>query len=60
METLEIDNSQIWANGRAKVLLARYTKTELAKAIGISRPTLNERLHKGNWKKSEIIALGQL
>lgn len=29
-------------------------KQELAEKLGISRPTLNTRLEKNNWKKLEI------
>ena len=32
----------------------RLTKIELAERLGISRVTLDTRLQKGNWKKSEL------
>jgi len=34
--------------------LEQKTKDEVAKEIGISRPTLDARLAWHNWKKSEI------
>lgn len=33
------------------------TKEDLAEEIGISRTTLNVRLDKSNWKKSELILI---
>lgn len=41
---------------KVNLLLNRgdYTKTELSEELGITRPTLNTRLSKHNWKKLEI------
>ena len=33
------------------------TKEDLSKELGMSRVTLNTRLEKGNWKKTELLAL---
>lgn len=40
-------------NGRVEDLLKVNTKTWLAEKLGITRVTLDNRLSKGNWKKSE-------
>jgi DNA invertase Pin-like site-specific DNA recombinase len=40
-------------NGRVEDLLKVNTKTWLAEKLGITRVTLDNRLNKGNWKKSE-------
>lgn len=45
---------------KLKLLLLKYEKKELAKKLGISRPTLNTRLEKNNWKKLEIEKLLKL
>jgi DNA-binding Xre family transcriptional regulator len=39
---------------KLKLLLLKYEKKELANKLGMSRPTLNTRLEKNNWKKLEI------
>lgn len=41
-------------NGKVNDLLNINTKTWLADKLGITRVTLDIRLLKGNWKKSEI------
>jgi DNA-binding XRE family transcriptional regulator len=41
-------------------LISNYSKSWLADKLGISRPTLDIRLEKDNWKKSEIALLKQL
>ena len=41
-------------------LLLKHTKEELSIMIGISRPTLDSRLEKENWKKSEISHIAKL
>ena len=39
----------------AIILLERkYNKIELCDLLGISRPTLDTRLEKHNWKKTEV------
>jgi len=38
----------------AKILIDKYSKTWLSEKLGISRVTLDTRLKKDNWKKSEI------
>ena len=39
---------------KAKELLINMPKKELAEVLGLSRPTLDTRLTKSNWKKTEI------
>lgn len=43
-----------------KNLLQKYTKEEVSQMIGISRPTLDTRLQKNNWKVSEISHISKL
>lgn len=38
----------------AEKLINRYSKTWLADKLGVTRVTLDNRLKKDNWKKSEI------
>lgn len=45
------------ATNRVKRKLVFVTQEEICKAIGISRPTLNTRLNKSNWKASEIFVI---
>lgn len=45
---------------KIKKLVLKYTKEDLAGKIGITRPTLNTRLEKGNWKKGEIAIIKQI
>lgn len=47
-------------NEKIKQLLIKLSKEELAEKIGISRPTLNTRLERGNWKKGEIAIIKSL
>lgn len=42
------------ATNRVKRKLVFITQEDLCKEIGITRPTLNTRLAKSNWKASEI------
>lgn len=42
---------------KAKTLLLKYTIDELAKKLGISKPTLYKRLLEHNWKLGEIALL---
>lgn len=51
----EYDTTQIVL----KLLLSK-TKEEIAKDIGISRPTLDARLKFHSWKKSEITLIKTL
>jgi len=39
---------------KAKILTSLYSKMWLSDKLGISRVTLDNRLTKGNWKKTEI------
>ena len=39
---------------KVKKKLSFETQEDICKKIGISRPTLNARLQKSNWKVSEI------
>jgi len=39
---------------QAKSLIEKESKVWLADKLGISRVTLDKRLSKGNWKKSEM------
>ncbi len=53
MEQLTYDETT--TSGKANILLLyAFNKVSLSKEIGISRPTLDTRLDKNNWKKSEI------
>ncbi len=45
---------------KVKSLLISKTYDELAKEIGISKPTLFVRLEKHNWKKGESFLISQL
>lgn len=45
---------------KARAYILKNTKLELAEALGISRPTLDTRLGKGNWKKLEISQIEKL
>ncbi len=45
---------------KALRLLLQYSKEDLCKKIGISRPTLNARLRFHSWKVSEIILIKTL
>jgi predicted DNA-binding transcriptional regulator AlpA len=38
----------------------KITKTELSKMLGVSRPTIYERLQKKNWKKLEKLELSKI
>ena len=50
--------SQIVTNMVKRLLRDQeVSKIELAELLGISRPTLDARLQKGNWKKGEIMLL---
>lgn len=44
----------------AKKLIDLHSKVWLCEKLGISRVTLDTRLQKDNWKKSEIALLIQL
>ena len=48
------------ATFKAKLLLIDYSVDRLAKAIGITKPTLYTRLSENNWKKGEIALLERL
>ena len=45
---------------KLKLLLLKYEKKELAEKLGISRPTLDNRLKNGTWKKLEIEKINKL
>jgi len=45
---------------RAQRLRNSYTDEELAKKIGISKPTLYTRFTKHNWKTAEIFLIQKL
>ena len=36
------------------ILTNKYNKLEFSELLGISRPTLDTRLKKHNWKKTEV------
>ena len=44
----------------AEEIIRIRSKKWLSNYLGISRPTLDTRLKKGNWKKLEILALNKL
>jgi hypothetical protein len=48
------------ATFKAKLLLIDYSIDRLAKAIGITKPTLYTRLAENNWKKGEVALLERL
>lgn len=48
------------ATQRIKRKLVFETQEEICKKIGISRPTLKNRLEKNNWKVSEIFLIEKL
>ena len=41
-------------------ILSKYSKADLATILHISRPTLDERIKRGNWKNEEIKKLIKL
>lgn len=41
-------------------ILLKYSKADLAVILKISRPTLNERIKRGNWTNEEIKKLIKL
>jgi len=45
---------------KGKTFSVNMCKFELAEELGISRPTLNTRLEKNNWKKGEEAILRRL
>jgi len=48
------------ATNRVRRKLNFETQEEICKKLGITRPTLNIRLIKNNWKISEIYAIEKL
>lgn len=52
--------TKLEATTKAKLLLIDYSVEGLAKAIGITKPTLYTRLSEHNWKKGEIALLQSL
>jgi len=48
-----IDKNNISVTDKAKRLIELESKTWLAEKLGITRVTLDTRLEKGNWKRSE-------
>jgi len=48
------------ASQRVKRLLCFKSQEDVAKEIGISRPTLNSRLERNNWKVSELFLIERL
>ena len=44
----------------AEEIIRLRSKQWLSNYLGISRPTLDTRLEKGNWKKLEVLALNKL
>jgi predicted DNA-binding protein (UPF0251 family) len=52
--------TKIEATAKAQRLRLSYNDEELAKKIGISKPTLYTRLTKHNWKLSELHLIGVL
>jgi len=47
-------NKDISETVKSWITTGRYTKIEICEELGISRPTLDSRLEKHNWKKLEI------
>lgn len=52
--------TKLEATTKARLLLIDKSADELAKEIGITRPTLYTRLAEHNWKLGEIALLKQL
>ena len=47
-------NKDISETVRRWIDMQRYSKVEICEELGMSRPTLDKRLEKHNWKKLEI------
>ena len=45
---------------RINILLNYLTKVDLAEEIGITRPTLDSRIERNNWKKGEEIIVKEI
>jgi len=45
---------------KGKTFFVDMKKVELSEALGISRPTLDVRLKKSNWKKGEEAILSRI
>ena len=41
-------------NTKAQFLISKHSKSWLAEQLSLTRPTLDVRLKKGNWKKIEV------
>lgn len=55
----ELTKKQQSATNRANALIRgrAFTKQELGSRIGISQPTLRNRLKKNNWKQGEMVII---
>ena len=59
MDSLTYDSTT--TNGKVNLLLLKsFNKVSLSLEIGISRPTLDTRLQKDNWKLSEVLMVNQI
>jgi len=59
MDSLTYDTTT--TNGKVNSLLLKsFNKVSLSLEIGISRPTLDTRLSKDNWKPSEILMVNHI
>lgn len=52
--------TKLEATSKAQRLRLSFTDDEVAKKLGISKPTLYARISKHNWKVSEIFLLEKL
>ena len=52
--------TRLEATSKAKLLLLDFSIDELARKIGITKPTLYTRLAEHNWKLGEIALLERL
>lgn len=52
--------TKLEATSKAQRLRLSFTDDEVAKKIGITKPTLYARISKHNWKVSEIFLLEKL
>lgn len=52
--------TKLEATSKAQRLRLSYTDDELAKKIGISKPTLYVRIAQHNWKVAEIFLIEKL
>lgn len=45
---------------KLKIISGQLTISEIARLLGITRPTVYERLRSSNWKKLELLELNRV